>query len=115
MVSYGGTTLANFHLMADSSTTAARIPILFAGGYWAHLWLRNGIRFVLIAWKLRKSWSAVELIPWRISLNGRFLHNRCTDPNSVCGLLLGSSLATQRYKVCPYAINTDGVIGLAIS
>ena len=55
------------------------------------------------------------LIPWRISLNRRFLHNCCLDSNSVCGRLLGSSLATQRYKVYLYAINTDGVIGLAIS
>ena len=57
----------------------------------------------------------MELIPWWISLNGRFLHNGGMDSNSVCRRLLGSSLATQQYKVCPYAINTDGVIGLAIS
>ena len=165
MVSCGGTTLADFHLIADSSTTAARIPILFAGGCWASLllrncvryvpiawklknswsavklipwrislngrflhnhwvysnsvfsggcWarrqLRNGIRFVPIAWKLRKSWSAVGLISWRISLNGRFLNNGCTDSNSVCWRLLGSSLATQQYKVRPYRMKTQEVI-----
>ena len=31
----GGSTLAEFYLMADSSTTAAGIPTLFAGGCWA--------------------------------------------------------------------------------
>ena len=30
-------TLAEFYSIADSSTTAARIPILFAGGCWARL------------------------------------------------------------------------------
>ena len=32
---YGGSTLAEFYLMADSSTTAACIPILFTRGGWA--------------------------------------------------------------------------------
>ena len=31
----GGGTMAEFYLMADSSTTAARISILFSGGCWA--------------------------------------------------------------------------------
>ena len=31
----GGSTLAEFYLMADSSTTAAGIPTLIAGGCWA--------------------------------------------------------------------------------
>ena len=31
----GGSTLAEFYLMADSSTTTARISILFFGGFWA--------------------------------------------------------------------------------
>ena len=31
----GGSTLAEFYSMADSSTTAGRIPILFPGGCWA--------------------------------------------------------------------------------
>ena len=97
--------------MADSSTTTARIPYPFAGGCWAHLWLRNGIRFVPIAWKLRKSWSAVELIPWRISLNGRLLHNCYTDSNSLHCSLSGSTPATRRYEVRPYAVNTHGVTG----
>ena len=31
----GGTTLAEFYLMADSSTMARQIPIRIAGGCWA--------------------------------------------------------------------------------
>ena len=34
-VQSGGSTLAEFYLMADSSTTARRILILFPGGCWA--------------------------------------------------------------------------------
>ena len=41
--------LAEFYSMADSSTTAGRIPILFSGGCWARRQLRNGIRYVPIA------------------------------------------------------------------
>ena len=33
----GGSTLAEFYLMADSSTAAGCIPILFPGGCWARL------------------------------------------------------------------------------
>ena len=44
-----GSTLAEFYSMADSSTTAAGIPILFAGGCWVRRQLRNGIRYVLVA------------------------------------------------------------------
>ena len=56
----GGGTLTEFYLMADSSTTTARISILFF---------------------------------WR---------------------LLGSAVATQRYQVRLYTINTHGATGLAI-
>ena len=31
----GGSTLAEFYSMADSSTTVKGIPIRFSGGYWA--------------------------------------------------------------------------------
>ena len=55
-----GSTLAEFYSIADSSITATRISILFAGGCWARSQLYNGIRFVPIALKLRKSLSSVE-------------------------------------------------------
>jgi len=36
-------------------------------------------------------------------LDGRFLHNHCSDPGSDCGRLLSSTPATQRDKVRPEA------------
>ena len=52
----------------------------------------------------------MELIHWRISLNGRFLHNRCVYSDSVFRRLLGSTSATQRYKVRPYCMKTHEVM-----
>jgi len=45
-------------------------------------------------------------------LDGRFLHNHCSDPGSDCGRLLGSTPATQRYKVHPSATFIHDVTGL---
>ena len=42
----GGSTLVEFYLMADSSTTTGCIPIQFAGGCWAPRQLHAGIRYV---------------------------------------------------------------------
>ena len=42
----GGSTLAEFYLMADSSTTTGCVPILFAGGCLAPRQLHTGIRYV---------------------------------------------------------------------
>jgi len=55
-----GSMPAELYSMADYSTTAWRIPIRFAGGCWARRQLRNGIRDVFVAWKLRISLSSVE-------------------------------------------------------
>jgi len=41
-----GSMLAEFYSIADCSTTAGRISILFAGGCWARRPLRNGIKYV---------------------------------------------------------------------
>jgi len=46
--------------MADSSTTTSPILNLIAGDRWARRQLRNGIRYVPVASKLRKSLSSVE-------------------------------------------------------
>jgi len=54
--------LAEFHSMADYSTTASRIQIRFAGGCWARRQLRNGIRDVLVTSKLRISLTSLERI-----------------------------------------------------
>ena len=45
----GGSTLAEFYSIADSSTTVAGIPIRIAGGGWASCQLHAGIRYVPIA------------------------------------------------------------------
>ena len=55
-----GIMLAEFYSTADYSTTAERILILFAGDCWARRWLSNGVRYVSVASKLRKSLSSVE-------------------------------------------------------
>ena len=40
----GGSTLVEFYLMADCSTTVTGIPILISGGCWARRQLPAGIR-----------------------------------------------------------------------
>ena len=52
--------LVELYSMADSSTTAGRIQILFAGGYWARRQLHAGIRYVPVASKLRISLVSVK-------------------------------------------------------
>jgi len=42
--------------------------------------------------------------PGRILLDGRFLHNHSTDSNSVSWRLLGPTLATRWYRICPCGI-----------
>ena len=49
-----------FYSMADSSTAARRIPILFAGGYWARRQLHAGIRYVPVTSKLMVSLASVK-------------------------------------------------------
>jgi len=48
--------------MADYSTTARRIQILFAGGYWARRQLHNGIRDALVASVPRISLTSLERV-----------------------------------------------------
>jgi len=55
-----GIKLAIFYLMADYSTTAGRIFILFQKGCWARCQLVNNIRYVSVASKLRISLSSLE-------------------------------------------------------
>jgi len=55
-----GSMLAEIYSMADYSTTARRIQIPFAGGYWPRRQLRNGIKDVLVASKLRISPTSLE-------------------------------------------------------
>ena len=54
----------------------------------------------------------MELQGWRSQiLDSRLLKIRCPDSKSGLWRLLGSMLATRRYKVRPYAVNTHGVTG----
>jgi len=88
--------------IVDSSTTARPILDLIAGGCWARRQLRSGIKDVCVASKLMKSLTLVGVVfigtlalP---ELDGRSLHNHCSDHESDCGRSLGSTPATQRYK-----------------
>jgi len=55
-----GCMLAEFYSMAEYSTTVRRIHTRFAGGCWARRQLRNGIRDVFMASKLRISLTSLE-------------------------------------------------------
>jgi len=85
--------------MADSSTTSAPILNPIAGDRWARCQLRSGIKDVSVASELRKSLTLVRVVfidTLAISeLDGRFLHNHHSDPESDCGRLLGWTPATQ--------------------
>jgi len=48
-----GSMLAECYSMADYSTTARQIQVLFAGGHWVRRQLRNGIKDVPVASKPR--------------------------------------------------------------
>ena len=88
--------------MTDSSTTSAPILDLIQGDCWARRQLRNGIKDVPVTSKLRKSLTLVTVViiaPLAIpALDGRLLHNHCSDPESDVGRLLGSTPATRRYE-----------------
>jgi len=84
------------------------IPGSDCGGCWARRQLHSGIKDVSVPSELMKSLTimGVVFIGSALALpelDGRFLHNHCSDPGSDCGRLLGSPPATQRYKgrLCP--------------
>jgi len=99
--------------MADSTTTASPILDLIAGDCWVRRQLRRGIKDISVASKLMKSLTLVGVvfigtlaIP---ELDGRSLHNQCSDPGSDCRRSLGSTPATQWYKVRPCHIETQEI------
>jgi len=51
-------------------------------------------------------WGGVLAIP---ELDRRFLHNHCSDPETDCGRLLGSTPAMQWYKIRPCHIETHTI------
>jgi len=66
-----------------------------------------------VASKLRKSLTFVRVVFIDTlaiqELDGRFLHNHCSDPESDCGRSLGSTPATQWCKVRPCRIKTQEI------
>jgi len=99
--------------MADTSTATAPILNLIAGDCWARRQLRSGIKDVSVASELRKSLTFVRVVFIDTltiqELDGRFLHNHFSDPESDCGGSLGSTPATQWYKVRPCRIKTQEI------
>jgi len=99
--------------MADSSTTTAPIQNPITGDYWARCQLRSGIKDLSVASKPRKSLTFVKVVFIDTlaiqELDGRFLHNHCPNPESDCRRSLGSTPATQWYKVRPCRIKTQEI------
>jgi len=104
--------------MADSSTTALPILDLSLGRRWARRQPHAGIRYVSGASILMKSLSTLGGGSWEgkegmlaiPGLNGRFLHNHLTDPGSEGTGLLGSTLATCRYRLRLRRINIHEIV-----
>ena len=88
--------------IAGFSTTATPILDLIAGDCWARRQLRNSITDVFVTSKPRKSLTLVRVVFIDtlaiIELNGEFLYNLCSDPESDCRRSLCLTPATQRYK-----------------
>jgi len=95
--------------MADSSTTTPPILVLIAGCCWARRQLRNGKKDVSVASKQIKSLTLVRVVFIGIlaipDLDGRFSPNCLANSRSDCGMMLGSTPATRRYKVRLCRIN----------
>ena len=102
--------------MEDSSTTARPILDPITGECWARRQLRGGIKDVFVASKPIKSLTLLGVVLiGTLSIpepDGRFLHDRWTNPDSDCGRLSGPTRATQRYKIHPSAIFILDVTGL---
>ena len=88
---------------------------LIKGGCWARCQLRRGIKDVSVASRLWKSLTLVRVVFMDTLAipehNDRFLYNHHSESGSVCGRLLGTTPATQRYKLCPEATILHGAIG----
>jgi len=76
--------LVIFYSTADCSTAAGRISIPFAGGCWAGRQLSNGIRYVSLASRVRKSLSSVE----RIFIVALAIFNLTADYSTAAGQTL---------------------------
>jgi len=99
--------------MVDYSTTTGRIVILFAGGLLGSTPATR--RYKVRPYRIKAQDIAVfcggglMYYARETLLDGRLLHHRSTDRDSVCGRLLGSTPATPRYKVRPYRIKAQDI------
>jgi len=102
--------------MSDSSTTAGPILDLNAGDCWARRQLCSGIKDVSVTSKLMKSLNLVGVVSIGTleipELDGRFLHDRWTNPESDSWRLSGSTPATQQYWIHPSVIFIHNITGL---
>jgi len=102
--------------MSDSSTTAGPILDLNAGDCWARRQLRSGIKDVSVTSKPMKSLNLAGVVSIGTleipDLDGRFLHDRWTNPECDCVRLSGSTPATQQYRIHPSMTFNHNVIGL---
>ena len=105
--------------MADSSTTTAPILNLIVGDCCARCQLRSGIKDVSVSARLRRLLTFVRVVfidTLAISeLDGRYLYNHSSDPESDSGRMLGSTPAMQRYKGRLCGIKTQEIAVLCES
>jgi len=112
--------------MADSSTTTAPILNLIAGHCWARRQLRSGIKDASVALELRKSLPFVRVVFIDTlaiqELDGRFLHNHCSDPESHCGdrwarrqLRNGIRYVPVASKLRKSLSSVEGVLGIKLA
>jgi len=89
----GDILLAELYSIADYSTTAAEIPILFAGGCWTSRQLRNGIRDIPVASKPRISLSSVEGVLGTMQAEFYSIADSSTTAGSIAILFAGGCWA----------------------
>jgi len=98
---------------ADPSTTRAPILDLIEGGCWGRRQLWNRIKEVSMALILTRLLTLVRVVFIErlaiAELDSRLLRNPCSGLGSDCRGLLGSTPATQWYKVRPCRIETHEI------
>ena len=111
--------LAELYSMADSSTTAGCIPILFSWRLLGSFSASQRYRIRLCRMKTQEvtvsCGEGLYVNPSGTLLDGRLLHNRSSDCGFVSWKMLGSFSAAQRYKVHPYRMKTQEVAVLCRS
>jgi len=94
--------------IADSSTSASPILDLIAGDCRPQHRLHNDIRSFPPAIFIHEV-TVLNSVLAITELDGRFLHNHLSDPESDCGRIFGSTPATPRCKIHLCRINTQEI------